>query len=164
MEFNQARLNRFYQYCFSLTLHEQDAYDLLQSGIEKFLKHPPATSAAEEPFLYRIIRNRFIDQYRHQQRFESEPYDDEQHSVDFDISTLESIFIDNRTLNKLMAELSTVEREILFLWAVEEYTTQEVADLMSIPKGTVLSRIFRLRKKLQNNCDESDVVVGGMGQ
>ena len=161
MEFDRDRLNRFYQYCYALTRHEQDAYDLLQSGIEKLLKQSPAQADTADAYLYRIIRNTFIDQYRRQQRFEHEAFDEDQHSVDFDITTLESLSIDSHHLNKLMAEISTAEREMLFLWAVEEYTTQEVADLLGIPKGTVLSRIFRLRKKIQNYDASNKQVSGG---
>ena len=162
MEFDHARLNRFYQYSYALTHHEQDAYDLLQSAIEKYLKQISSQAEPGEAYLYRIIRNAFIDQYRRQQRFDHETFDEDQHSVDFDISTLESISINNDHLNKLMGELNTTEREILFLWAVEEYTTQEVADLMNIPKGTVLSRIFRLRKKLQNHDQNNENTDGGI--
>ena len=162
MEFDRPRLNRFYQYCFALTRHEQDAYDLLQGAIEKLLTQSPKHTEIGDAYLYRIIRNTFIDQYRRQQRFDHEAFDEEQHSVDFDIATLESMTINNKHLNKLMAEINATEREILFLWAVEEYTTQEVADLLNIPKGTVLSRIFRLRKKLQNLDDSNDKVREGI--
>lgn len=170
MEFDRPRLNRFYQYCYALTRHEQNAYDLLQGAIEKFLKqssnqasnHAPNQDRASEAYLYRVIRNTFIDQYRHQQRFEHEPFDEEQHSVDFDIATLESLSIDVEHVNKLMAEISTTEREILFLWAVEGYSTQEVADLLNTPKSTVLSRIFRLRKKLQNYDHSHENIDGGI--
>ena len=162
MKFDRPRLNRFYQYCYALTRHEQDAYDLLQNAIEKLLMQSSAQPNVGEAYLYRIIRNAFIDQYRRQQRFEHEAFDEDQHSVDFDIATLESISINREHLNKLMTEISTTEREILFLWGVEEYTTQEVADLMNIPKGTVLSRIFRLRKKLQNIDDSNRKIRAGI--
>lgn len=160
MEFDRPRLNRLYQYCFALTRHEQDAYDLLQSAIEKRLKQPSLHNDINDAYLYRIIRNAFIDQYRRQQRFKHEAFEEDQYGVDFDIATLESVSINRQHVNRLMAEISTTEREILFLWAVEEYSTQEVADLMNIPRGTVLSRIFRLRKKLQS-VDKFNENIGG---
>jgi DNA-directed RNA polymerase specialized sigma24 family protein len=35
-----------------------------------------------------------------------------------------------------------------FLWVVEEYTMKEISELTGIPRGTLLSRIHRIRKKV----------------
>ena len=149
MEFDKPRLDRLYQFCLSLTAHEQDAYDLLQTGLEKYLKNPPQLAAAAESYMYKILHNTFIDRWRQTSHVVSEYFEEDQHSIDFDIATLESIHMDNHTANKLLESLEPEDREILFLWAVEEYTTREVAEILGKPKGTVLSRIYRLRQKLQ---------------
>ena len=47
-----------------------------------------------------------------------------------------------------MAMLEPLERELLFFWAVEGCTAQEIADRTDSPRGTVLSRIHRLRQKI----------------
>ena len=36
----------------------------------------------------------------------------------------------------------------MFLWAVEEYSVQEVANMQGKPKGTLLSKIHRLKQRL----------------
>ncbi len=149
MEFDKPRLDRLYQFCLSLTAHEPDAYDLLQTGLEKYLKNPPQLAAAAESYMYKILHNTFIDQWRQTSRIANEHFEEDQHSLDFDIATLESIHIDNHTANKLLESLEPEDREILYLWAVEEYSTREVAEITGKPKGTVLSRIYRLRQKLQ---------------
>jgi len=41
-------------------------------------------------------------------------------------------------------------RELLYLWAVEEYTSKELADLFNVPPGTILSRLHRLKIKICN--------------
>jgi RNA polymerase sigma-70 factor (ECF subfamily) len=41
--------------------------------------------------------------------------------------------------------LNPVEREILYFWAIEGFSTTEVAKIMKMPKGTVLSKIHRMR-------------------
>ena len=160
MDFDKARLDRLYQFCQSLTAHEPDAYDLLQTGLEKYLKNPPRAVAAAESYMYRILHNTFIDQWRQKSRINNESYDDDQHSTDFDIATLEAIYINKHTVNNLLASLAPEDREILFLWAVEEYSTREVAEILNMPKGTVLSRIYRLRQKLQ--AQNSNATAGGM--
>ncbi len=162
MEFDKPRLDRFYQFCLSLTAHQADAYDLLQTGLEKYLRNPPQVTAAAESYMYKILRNTFIDHWRQKARVNNESYEDDQHSMDFDIATLESIYINKQAANDLLAGLDPEDREILFLWAVEGYTTREVAEVLSMPKGTVLSRIYRLRQKLQ--AENSNTTVGGMAR
>ena len=159
MEFDKPRLDRLYQFCLSLTVHQADAYDLLQTGLEKYLRNPPQVTAAAESYMYKILHNTFIDQWRQKSRVNNESYEDDQHSMDFDIATLESIYINKQTVNILLAALEPEDQEILFLWAVEEYSTREVAEILSMPKGTVLSRIYRLRKKLQ--AKDSNATAGG---
>jgi RNA polymerase sigma-70 factor (ECF subfamily) len=47
--------------------------------------------------------------------------------------------------------MTTAEREILFLWAVEGYSTDEVARHLDRPRGSVLSIIHRMRKRLTSD-------------
>jgi RNA polymerase sigma-70 factor (ECF subfamily) len=37
---------------------------------------------------------------------------------------------------------------VMLLWAVEELSYKEIADALSIPIGTVMSRLFRARQRL----------------
>jgi RNA polymerase sigma factor (sigma-70 family) len=39
-------------------------------------------------------------------------------------------------------------RTVMLLWAVEELSYKEIADALSIPIGTVMSRLFRARQRL----------------
>ena len=50
-------------------------------------------------------------------------------------------------LEIIWKELNTVEREVLYYWAIEGMTAQEIADQIDVPRGTVLSRIYRIRKR-----------------
>ena len=134
----------------------------MQCAIEKVIKREQKSSSTGEGYLYRVIRNAYIDQFRQRQRFDAEPFDENQHSIDYDIASLESISIDSQSVDQLMKQLSSGERELLFLWAVEEYTTQEVADLLDIPKGTVLSRIFRLRNKILKTEKDNESIKRGV--
>jgi len=45
--------------------------------------------------------------------------------------------------------LSIEHREVLLLGVVEEFTCQEIADILSIPIGTVMSRLSRARQALR---------------
>lgn len=152
--FDQQALNKFYQYAVSLCGQEADAYDLLQSALEKFLRAQKNTlSTLDNPSAYmrRIIRNLYIDHYRRNQRQASDEFDEDQHSSVSDISSqsLEQIIIDRDTLQSLWQFLSDKERELLYMWAVLGHTIDEIASELECPRGTLLARIHRLRKKLQ---------------
>jgi RNA polymerase sigma-70 factor (ECF subfamily) len=58
----------------------------------------------------------------------------------------------NRELvQKALEELPVNFREILLLCEVEEMSYQEIAETLSIPQGTVMSRLSRARKALRTN-------------
>ena len=53
-----------------------------------------------------------------------------------------------------MGRLSTEQREVLLLAAVEEMQYDEIATLLSVPIGTVMSRLSRAREKLRRFASE----------
>jgi RNA polymerase sigma-70 factor (ECF subfamily) len=144
--FNQDALNQLYRFCFSLTADETNAYDLLQNSLEKFLKSNTDKDNSLA-FMYRIIRYQFIDDYRKQNKHPSVPFE-EQNYIDFDVKTLESMSVDDDLIEQVLEYLEPLEREIIFYWAVEGYTTQQIADMLAMPKGTVLSKIYRMRQRI----------------
>lgn len=153
----EADLNALYQYAMALCQQRDDAYDLLQSALEKYLievkcrREPIASPMA---FVRTVIRNRFIDQYRYQQRWDTEPFEE---SAPYDITPvgLEQICIDAQALQTVWTSLCAQDRDILYQWAVLGYSTDAVCERISMPRGTFLSRIHRLRKKLQGLRDAS---------
>jgi RNA polymerase sigma-70 factor (ECF subfamily) len=52
-------------------------------------------------------------------------------------------------MEAILAGLKPAEREILYLSAVEEYTTAEIAEMTGRPRGTVLSLLHRTKLKLR---------------
>lgn len=58
--------------------------------------------------------------------------------------------IDSAELERALALLRPLEREALFLAAVEGYTAKEIGELTQQPRGTVLSLIHRARHKLRS--------------
>lgn len=142
--FSETELNQFYHYCYTLTRNEASAYDLLHDALEKYLASTKAITA-KKAFIQTIIRNRFIDNLRASQRRDYQCFDDNQDYIDFDVKTLESLVINEDMIEQILAMLNPVEREILYFWAIEGFSTAEVAKIMEMPKGTVLSKIHRMR-------------------
>ena len=147
MVLDRENLQKLHRYAYSLTANEADAYDLLQSAIESSLNRPADSMNNTIAYIRIIMKNRFIDDYRHKQKFPLEDIDD--HSpVSLDESSLEDVVIASHDLESLWPTLEPVDREVLFFWAVEGYSMREIADKLAISRGTLLSRIHRLRKRL----------------
>ena len=147
--FDKTELNHFYRYCFVLVNNEADAYDLLQTAFEKYLRSPPRQSAAKKSYLRKIIRNQFIDRYRGDQKIEMEIFDENiVTNINEDMSSLEEITINKEAAETIWSLLDPAEREIMYLWAIQGFTTSEVAKYLDIPKGTIVSKVSRLRKRV----------------
>jgi RNA polymerase sigma factor (sigma-70 family) len=153
--FDRVALNRLYRYCCALCDQESDALDLLQSGVERCLRSPPEDSTVVHAYAMRIIRNLFIDKYRRRQTLVFESFDEADHAVDYDIASLEDVVLDRMELELIWPLLAVTEREILFLWAVEGYSTDEVAGQLDKSRNTILSIIHRMRKRLKLRVTES---------
>ena len=149
-----------FRYGFSLTHDEDTAYDLLQDALEISLRKAPDNADAATRYVQRIMRNRFIDQYRRDHRHPTVSFDDKQPVV-IDPRVLEDIVIAEHEVESIMAMLEPLERELLFLWAVEGCTAQEIAERTDSPRGTVLSRIHRLRQKIIGQQARADSAAEG---
>ena len=146
---DQSTLQRLFRYGFSLTHDEDAAYDLLQDALEISLRKAPVNAAAAMSYVQSIMRNRFIDQYRRDHRHPTVSFDaNNNQPVNIDPRVLEDLVIAEVDAESIMALLEPMERELLFFWAVEGYTAQEIAMRTDCPRGTILSRIHRLRQKI----------------
>ncbi len=138
-----------YRYAFSLTHDSADADDLLQDACVAILG---AGGRWERPYLFATIRNRFIDRYRRDRKIlfvsleagaESVGDPDEEGWMPADI------FLAGH-LDRALASLRPDEREALFLAVVEGYTAEEIGELTSRPRGTILSLLHRAKAKLRD--------------
>ncbi len=153
--FNNEQLNALYRYCFSLTADEHESYDLLQSSLEKFLKADLDAVDNNNAYMKRIIRNQYIDECRKKSKIDEEEFDETVTYVDMDTDALEKIVASQYQVEAVWRKLTSSEREIMYLWAVEGYTTNELAEFLDMSRGTLLSKIHRLRKRLEQQFDES---------
>src|SRR6266571_1052258 len=136
-----------YRYAFSLAHDSAEAEDLLQDACLSIL----ASGASwERPYLFATIRNRFIDRYRRNRKilFLSLEREDEA-GDDMEETNWEAPdVLQNGALGRALAALRVEERETLFLAVVEGYTAEEIGELTSRPRGTILSLLHRTKAKL----------------
>ena len=157
-------LQRLYRYGYSLTCDEHKAYDLLHDAVEVALRKSPRDPHAMLHYVRTIMRNRFIDDYRRKQRYPTLSLEEQDDCpVDIDPRVPEEVVIAQHDLDIVIAVLEPMERELLFLWAVEGYTAQELADQTGAPRGTVLARLHRLRTKILRHVGTDMRAVGDGG-
>jgi len=143
-------LNRGYRYALSLTDSEDNAFDLVQSA---YLNLREKNKPLVIPYFIRTIRNLHIDKQRKQLvrlKWMNNSISAKHYLPGISVEPF---------LEKLLTKLPAQNREILFLSVVEEYTAQEIADLLEMPRGTVLSILSRTKKKLKSALKENPNLI-----
>ena len=153
--FSRAQLNSLYRYCYALIADESQAYDLLHNSIEKFLLANVEHIENHFAYMKRVIRNQYIDESRKRSKYVQEEYDDSVTYLDMDTDALEKMVATQHQVEEVWQQLTVAEREIMYFWAIEGYTTDELARCLDMPRGTLLSKIHRLRKRLELHFSDS---------
>ncbi|MBP8249342.1 MAG: sigma-70 family RNA polymerase sigma factor [Chitinophagales bacterium] len=160
------QMDALYNFAFHLTLDEDDANDLVQ---ETFLKayrfidsYQQGTNA--KAWLFKILKNGFINEYRKKTKQPSKvdydevasfhDTDDEGHVEYLDLrhELFQGMLGDEvtRALNQLPVDFKT----IILLCDIEEFSYEEIAKIIDIPIGTVRSRLHRARNILKEKLRE----------
>src|ERR1700724_3357511 len=149
--------DQLYNFAHWLTQNREEAEDLVQETYAKALKGFSSFQLGTNfrAWMYRILRNTFLTSRTGLKVTMTVPLDPEedgpQLAVEYD--TPETILFErsNRELlQSAIDELPVYFREILLLCEVEEMSYQEIAETLSIPIGTVMSRLSRARKALRD--------------
>jgi RNA polymerase sigma-70 factor, ECF subfamily len=154
---------QLYSAALRMTRNPADAEDVVQ---ETFLKAYRGYGTFKEgtnlkAWLYRILTNTYINRYRKQQRRPAE----------VELGELQDLYLFKRLGEESGAERSTEEsvletmvdsdikealeslpekfRMPVLLADVEEFSYKEIAEILDVPIGTVMSRLHRGRKALQ---------------
>ena len=140
MSDDETLLHDGYRYAIALTGDAGDAEDLLQDAWLGMLR---AEGPRTKPYLFRCIKNRYIDGYRRRQVLDFEPLPDQL------VAPPGHSLADRDTLLRALEVLRPEEREALYLCAVEGHTAQEAAQLLNRPRNTILSLVHRGRARLR---------------
>ncbi len=152
--------------------NREDARDLTQEAFVKAYRNL-GTFRLEASFytwLYRIAMNLAIDFTRKRRRRESAGFDEGIASRDDDGGISEAHHGDSpgralerkQLFQQIMAAMERLpddQRQVILLREMEGLSYKEIAEVMEIPEGTVMSRLFYARKKLQKLL--SDEHIGG---
>jgi RNA polymerase sigma-70 factor (ECF subfamily) len=151
-----------YSAAFRLTRNAADAEDLIQEtflrAYRAFHQFEPGTNL--KAWLYRILTNTFINSYRKKQREPQTVSDDEVEDwylyskmtedgmePSAEAAVLESL--PDEDVQEALSSLPEQFRVAVLLADVEGFSYKEIADIMGVPIGTVMSRLHRGRKALE---------------
>jgi RNA polymerase sigma factor (sigma-70 family) len=150
-----AELPRLRRHAVYLLYKHADADDLVQDCLEAALNKKASLQnhAKLRSWLFAILNNLFLMRLRsNARRSLALPLDD---FVDILVASAPTEDRDTtRDLASAMAKLSVEHRQILLLLNVEGYGYQEVADILGLPIGTVMSRLARARRRLRTLLDD----------
>ena len=147
-------------FAFMLTNNRDDAYDLLQDTTLKALDNEDkyADNTNFKGWVFTIMRNLFINNYRRGVRAATiiDTTDNLYHLNISQDSALESPE-DSYGASEITSAINELSDEyrIPFSMHVAGYKYNEIAQQMNLPLGTIKSRIFFARKKLQERFTES---------
>lgn len=159
-------INSMYNFAYRLTLDQDDSKDLVQDTylksyrfIDSFQKGTNAKA-----WLFRILKNSFINDYRKKSKepskvdyqevesyYNSEEVD-RQITPDLRVEALKDMIGDeiSNALNSLDVDFRTV----IILCDLEGFKYDEMAKILDIPIGTVRSRLHRARNLLKEKLSE----------
>jgi RNA polymerase sigma-70 factor (ECF subfamily) len=159
-----THLDALYRTALRLSRNAQDAEDLVQ---ETYLNAFRSLDRFEEgtnlrAWLFRILNNAFISQYRRRKRRPSSSIEDvtEYYLYDHLVEGGAAPRTENpeqEVLDKIgdegvlraLEDLPVEFRQVELLADVEGFSYREIADILNIPIGTVMSRLYRARRRLQ---------------
>ena len=155
-------LPNLYGAALRLTRNPQDAEDLVQ---EAYLRAYRGFSGFQEgtnlrAWMYRILTNTFINSYRKKQRQPQTVADEEiedwylydklgESGVEASAETEVLEKIPDEDVQRALEDLPENFRMAVLLADVEGFSYKEIAEILEIPIGTVMSRLHRGRKALQ---------------
>jgi len=183
-EFEKSALDHLdavYRMAYHLARKSEDADDVVQEvyarafrprSIERFVDNSVDGGGGMRAWLFAICHNVFYSRIKRESRqptavesfFEesgTEGRPDEP-PPQWDGEKLDFEHVDS-TLKEAIQELKTEYREVLLMWGVEGLKYREIAAILDVPIGTVMSRLHRARKLLADRLMADEDAVENLG-
>ena len=156
-------LDRLYATALRYTKNRKDAEDLVQDTYLKaftnFHRFEPGTNC--QAWLFKIMTNTFYNKFRRKQREQrifANRDESELREVDYDLSepryqkNPEQEAMQRRFSESMVKALESLPddwRMVILLADLNGFKYKEIAHILEIPVGTVMSRVFRARKAIR---------------
>jgi RNA polymerase sigma factor (sigma-70 family) len=160
-----------YRFAYKLTGDEDDAADLVQETYLKACRYIANFEAGSnaKAWLYRILKNNFINEYRRKKRL---PVQVDIEKAISSETRPEPTLVQNNSADrwaknlisdevaKAIQQLPVDYRLVVVLCDIEEFSYEEIAQIVDIPVGTVRSRLHRGRNILRDQLMKYALTVG----
>ncbi len=156
-------VDSLYNTAYRMTRNSQDAEDLVQETYLKAYRYYDKFQEGTnfKAWLFRILKNSFINNYRKAQKRPTESdFADIEESLESRLtdeatgrvkSPEESLLEDvlDEDVQRALDSLSEDYRMAVVLADLEGFSYKEIAEVLEVPLGTVMSRLYRGRKLLE---------------
>jgi RNA polymerase sigma-70 factor (ECF subfamily) len=155
----KAHMPRLFGYALGLTRDRSRAADLVQESCLKALSANavPRDERAFRVWLFRILKNTLIDEIRRQRL--NERLHDKISETGMEDFNAEERLISRLAVQRGLERLPPDHRHIIAMIDLAGLSYAEAAELLGVPKGTVMSRISRARASLLNLIEKDNVRV-----
>jgi RNA polymerase sigma-70 factor (ECF subfamily) len=145
-----------YRFALGLSRREADAADLTQRAYERFGEKSGALrdKSKIKTWLFTTLYRDFLQQKRHDTRFPHAEFDE---SFDDKIVELPRAEV-SADANAAVAALHEMEepfRSTLVLFYLNDHSYKEIADILGVPIGTVMSRLARGKEMLRGRMSDA---------
>jgi RNA polymerase sigma-70 factor (ECF subfamily) len=153
------QIPRLRRYARALTGNAHAAEDLVQDCLERAWNkfHLWQTGSNMRAWMFTIMHNIHVNQVR---KAISRPtvVTLNEWTDDRGVKPVQEKRVEVRNVGAALERLPEEQRAVVLLVGLEELSYQEVAKILDIPMGTVMSRLSRGREKLRGLLEESGVV------
>jgi len=149
-----------YRFALSLSKSEADAADLTQQTFFLWASkgHQLRDGLKAKSWLFTTLYHEFLSRRRHEARFPNVELDDARED---DMAILPNVNeFDGPSILQALQEVDEPFRVPLTLFYLEQFSYREIAELLDVPMGTVMSRLSRGKALLRQRLLAKEEIVG----
>ncbi len=157
---NNSR-GKLFGYAFALTGDAEQAADLLQDCLLRAMssRNAPGDERAGRAWLFTMLRNLWIDKLRAQRRRNEVYAELSVTQNDTFAPAPEEVVLNRLAVRQAFVRLSKEHRDVLALVDIGGFSYAEAAEILEVPRGTVMSRTSRARLALSQMLAHEQVAV-----
>jgi RNA polymerase sigma factor (sigma-70 family) len=157
-------VDRWYEplcrFAYSLSRNDSEAKDLTQNAFLKWARQGRGLrdSARAKTWLFSVVNNEFLDQVRHRSRHPCTELSEDNSATSPSIRANNDPVgqdLDSKLVWSALDRLEERFRAPLVLFYLQDHSYREIAEIMDVPIGTVMSRLRRAKDQLREIMDRN---------